>query len=392
MKKLALIGSFSGRNAGDAAILGNILDDFAEVRSDIEFLVPTIKPGFVRKNFGHHNLKIMGMMPWHGSLKALGIANYRAMTESDAILITDNAFFDRKFYNPLVNTLYSIALFTPASRKRNIPIVFYNASVGPIDTDVGEKALQKVLDGTALVTLRDIKTKELFEERKLRSPEVHLHADCAINTAPSDEGRMQSIIRKEGLFTNPNGTITFNVNSYIDNWSNTGTFTRQDFCKVIAESADDVIEKLGVEVLFVVTQVMDLGITRECMEKVRNQQHIKLITNEEYGYSDIVGILDRSETHIGLRTHSLIFCAAVNTPMISINSYPKNTGFMRSIGQDDWMIEFSEINRERVTDLVVRSFEQREQRRNELAPITKDEKRKAKASVDLVCQLIDAKQ
>ena len=71
MKKITLIGSFSGRNAGDIAILANILDDFAEVRNDIQFLIPTLKPSFVTEHYGHHNVKPMGMMPWHLSLKAL---------------------------------------------------------------------------------------------------------------------------------------------------------------------------------------------------------------------------------------------------------------------------------------------------------------------------------
>lgn len=389
MKKVTLIGSFSGRNAGDAAILGNLLDDFAEVRSDIEFLVPTIKPGYVKKQFGHHNVRAMGMMPWHGSLKALGLANYVGMTQTDMVLITDNALFDRKLYNPLINTLWSVALFAPMSKKKNIPIVFYNASVGPIDTEVGKEALQKVLDATELVTLRDQKTAELFEELQLRSPEVHLKADCAINTAPTSGARLDEIIRKENLFTNPKGTISFNVNAYIDNWSNTGKLTREDFCKIIAASIDAVIEELGVEVLLVVTQVMDLKITNECLQYVKNRADVRLLTNEVYDYHDIVGVLDKVDSHVGLRTHSLIFCASVNTPMVSINSYPKNAGFMRSIGQDDWMIEFDGLSKEGIAGMMIRSWQEREQRKASMTPITDREKTKAKESVQLVNKLLD---
>ncbi len=390
MKKVTLIGSFSGRNAGDAAILGNLLDDFAEVRSDIEFLVPTIKPGYVKKQFAHHNVRAMGMMPWHGSLKALGLANYLAMTRTDMVLITDNAFFDRKLYNPLINTLWSVALFAPICLRKNIPIVLYNASVGPIDTEAGAKALQKVLDATKLVTLRDIETKEILERLDLKYPEVHLKADCAINTVPSPEKRLTEIIRKEGLFTNPKGCISFNVNAYIDNWSSTGKLTREGFCKIMAESIDKVIEELGVEVLLVVTQVMDLKITKEVQQNVKNQADVRLITNEEYSYHDIVGILDKVDSHVGLRTHSLIFCAAVNTPMVSINSYPKNRGFMRSISQDDWMIEFDGLDKDYVADMMIKSFRERDQRIENLQPITDAEKKKSKESVGLVSTLLDS--
>jgi polysaccharide pyruvyl transferase WcaK-like protein len=389
MKKVTLIGSFSGRNAGDIAILANILEDFSEVRSDIEWQIPTLKPSFVTSHYGHYNVKPMGMMPWHLSLKALGLATYRSMTNTDMVLITDNALFDRKLYNPLVNTMFSVALMAPICKKRNIPIVFYNASVGPIDTDKGRKLLQQILDASKLVTLRDKKTQEIFEELKLKSPEIHLLADSAINTRPSSSVRLDEIIRKENLFpTGTAGTISFNVNSYIDNWSNTGRLTREEFCKIIAASIDAVIEKLGVDVLLTVTQVMDVKITQECLQHVHNKDKVRMITNEQYTCNDIVGILEKVDTHIGLRTHSLIFCAAVNTPMISINSYPKNAGFMRSIQQDDWMIEFDKLNVENISDTICRSWQNRDQRKKELRPITAAEKDKAKQAVLLVSNLL----
>ena len=391
MKKVTLIGGFSGRNAGDIAILANLLDDFAEVRSDIQFLVPTMVPSFVKKHYGHHNVKTLGMMPWHGSLKAFGLATYRSMSYTDMVIITDNALFDRKLYNPLVNTLFSVALMAPTCKRKDIPIVFYNASVGPIDTPKGAEMLQTVLDATKLVTLRDIKTKEIFEELNLRSPEIHLLADSAINTKPSSEARLDQIIKDQDLFPGgTKGTISFNVNAYIDNWSNTGKLTREEFCKIIAASIDKTIETLDVDVLLTVTQVMDVKITSEVYNFIQNKHKVRQITNEEYTCNDIVGILDKCDTHIGLRTHSLIFCGAINTPMISINSYPKNAGFMRSIGQDDWMIEFEDLQVDRIVDKVSRSFNNREERIKELEQITVVEKEKAKKAVHLVSEILDA--
>ena len=117
---------------------------------------------------------------------------------------------------------------------------------------------------------------------------------------------------------------------------------------------------------------------------------VRLITNEEYSYHDIVGILDKVDSHVGLRTHSLIFCAAVNTPMVSINSYPKNRGFMRSISQDDWMIEFDDLDKDYVANMMIKSFKEREQRIEYLQPITDAEKKKSKESVGLVSTLLDS--
>ncbi|NET62386.1 MAG: hypothetical protein F6K47_41680, partial [Symploca sp. SIO2E6] len=72
LKKITVLGNFSGRNAGDAAILGNLLDDIAAAHPDALFIVPTLNPRFVKRHFGHHNLKALGLLPWNGALKIFG--------------------------------------------------------------------------------------------------------------------------------------------------------------------------------------------------------------------------------------------------------------------------------------------------------------------------------
>ena len=127
-------------------IFGNMLDDFALLRSDIHFKIPTLSPDFIRKNFGHHRVEPIGLLPWNLALKNLGWPMYRAMTDTQMVLIVDNILFDRKFYNPFVNNLFSIALFAPFCKKKSIPIILYNGSIGPIDRQAGGRALRKVLE------------------------------------------------------------------------------------------------------------------------------------------------------------------------------------------------------------------------------------------------------
>ena len=49
MKTITVLGNNSGRNAGDNAILGNLLDDFALEHSDILFQVPTLNTRFIQQ-------------------------------------------------------------------------------------------------------------------------------------------------------------------------------------------------------------------------------------------------------------------------------------------------------------------------------------------------------
>lgn len=388
MRTITVLGNNSGRNAGDNAILGNLLDDFSLSRRDIRFRIPTLNPSFIRKHFGHHPVEPMGLMPWNLALKNFGLPLYLAMTSTDMVLITDNILFDRKFYNPLVNYLLSISLFAPACRKRGIPIVFYNASIGPIDHAVGRSALQKVMDASRLVIARDENTRDLITRLQLRHPDVCVHADCALNTSVPSATRMAEIIAREGLFQGSNGTIGLNVNSYVDNWSKPGQMSRQDFVRIIAAAADILIERLGVDILFTVSQVMDMKITEECVQQIRNRGRVRVVSNSDYTYQELAGLLQKVEVHAGLRTHTLIFCAAVNTPMVNINAYPKSAGFMRTIGQGEWTMNFEDLTVESLVATLLNAWERRIQTRAEMRPLVDIEKKKARDSVRLVSDLL----
>lgn len=387
MRTITVLGNNSGRNAGDNAILGNLLDDFALERNDILFQVPTLNPGFIRTHFGGHRVRPMGMLPWNLALKNLGWPLFRAMTDTELILVTDNILFDRKFNNPFVNNLKSIALFSSFSRKKNIPIVLYNASVGPIDHEVGRQALQKVLDCSPLVITRDEQTRELIET--MRHPEIRVHADCALNTQIPSESRLQEIIRKEDLFRGPNGTIGLNINAYIDDWSQSGRMSSRDFHGIIAGTADRLINELDVDILFTVTQIMDMRSTLDCVRLINRQDRVRVVGNKDYTYQELAGLLSRARVHAGLRTHTLIFCAAVGTPMISINAYPKSEGFLKTIGMGDWCIDFAGLSVENLAALIRRAWDEQENLRARMLPVVAEEKRKARNSVGLVSKILE---
>lgn len=388
MKKITVLGNNSGRNAGDMAILGNLLRDVSEEIPGLEYYVPTTNVKFIKKHFKQFNVHPVGMMPWNGCVKNFGYPLYRAMTNTDLILICDNILFDRKFYNPLFNNLSSIACFAPACKKRGIPIVLYNCSVGPIEYKYGKKALQKVLDACDLVVTRDDATKETFDTLGVRYPELHIHADCALNTVSPPEEHMAKIIAHEQLFTNSQGTIGFNVNAYIDNWSKGGTFTREDFCNSIAGAADQVMKDLGVDVIFFVTQVMDLKVTRECVAKIGQQNRVKIISNVDYTYEEIAALLGMVELHSGLRTHTLIFSAAMATPMIGITSYPKSTGFLRTIGQEHWQVPFEKLSADYLGGMIKKAWKVRQETSEQLKPIARREKEKARQTASLLTRYV----
>ena len=392
MKRITVLGNFSGRNAGDNAILGNLLDDFSEKYQDLIFLIPTFNKNFVKAHFGHHHIDAIGLMPWNFAIKIFGLPTYKAMVDTDIILITDNILFDRKFFNPLFNYLSTIALFADSCKKKDIPIIPYNASLGPITTRRGNQAMQKILDCCPFICLRDDQSKTMLDNNKLKYPKIYYGADCAINTKIPDQSHIDKIARAEKLFNNEKGTISFNINAYIDSWQKLvkggKEFGRNKFLELIGKTLDALIKELNVDIMFVVTQVMDIKIALEVLAKVKNRKRIVLVSNAKYTYKEITGLISRAGLHVGMRTHSLILSAAARTPMVTINAYPKSGGFVRTIGQGDWIIDFEQMKEDTFKEFIKNAWEKRESLKSNMIPLLEREKQKAKDSMKLVGDLL----
>ncbi len=392
MRTITVLGNNSGHNAGDVAILGNLVQDFHAIRQDVRFLVPTASPRFIKKTFGDYNVKPVSMLPWNGAIKNFGLPMFTSMLKTDVVLITDNILYDHKYYNPIINYLSSIALYAPTCKRRYIPVVLYNASIGPINLDVGARAIRKVMECCTLIITRDESTRRLLKELGVSHPQVIVNADCALNTTSSDKKRIDEIAAKEGLFTNPNGTIGFNLNANIDKWNKGGTFTLRYYLKTIAWTIDYLIEKLDIDVVFVISQNADQNVTRDCFHYIRNSNRVRIISNQDYNYEELTGILQRVEVLVGLRTHALIFSAVANTPMIGLESHHRSNGFMETIDQNEWVINISNLTSQRLSDTILEAWEQRAEIREELTPIVEMEKIKARKSAGVIDAILDGKE
>lgn len=391
MKRICVVGNFSGRNAGDAAILECLLEDVYARHRDVEFLVPTINSRFVSQSYSRFPVKPVPLMPWNLSLKIFGVPIFRAVLSSDLVLLTDAILFDLKLLNPLYNYLSTMALVLPEAKRRGIPVVLYNVSLGPINTDLGKKCIKRVLDSSDQIILRDGESLELLRRLDLETAKVVMAADCALNVPLPDHGRMTQIKEEEGILQEKAQFLSFNISSYLDVYvrgKSRGIGTER-FVKIIADTMDRICREMRKKVVFVITQPMDLDIAQTVLEHLRYPENVKLISNKEHSHNDLAGVLAEVEMHVGMRTHSIIFATASCTPTVGIIATPKNRGYMKSIGQEERMIEFdNQFSTEKLFSLIVQTWEERELIRKRLAPVMSKEKEKARASAERLKQYL----
>jgi polysaccharide pyruvyl transferase WcaK-like protein len=386
MKKITVLGNFSGRNAGDAAILGCLLKDIADLYPDSKFYIPTINTKFVSRSFGFYNIKPISLLPWTLSVKILGLPTLTSVLSSDLILVTDAILFDRKLYNPLFNYLWTLSKVLPLARKKGIPIVLYNSSLGPVTRPAGRKALQNVISSADQIILRDAESVELLEREDISFPTLHAGADCALNAQAVKESRFKEICKNEDLFNGGRPVIGFNVNSYIDAFvrKDGKTFGREKLVDLYAQTVDKTIENLSVDIIFVETQHMDMGIANEVLAKIKNQNNVRLVSNKKYSYNDICSVLQKLELFVGMRTHSLILSSAMGTPPVGIVTYPKNRGYMRTIGLEKNLIEFKDLSVDAYSALIASAFKNRHSIKEEMLPNVEREKEKARSAAKLL--------
>jgi polysaccharide pyruvyl transferase WcaK-like protein len=389
-KRICVVGNFSGRNAGDAAILGGLLKEVTAAFGPLKFDVPTINTGFVSHQYADFDVEPVGMMPWNLSIKIFGLPIIRSILRSDLVLVTDAILFDMKLFNPLFNYLSTMALVLPMAKWRGIPVVLYNCSLGPAKTNAGRACLRRVLEAADVIILRDEESLgEIPENRDIES-RIQRGADCALNINPAGDERIEAIINSEDL--SPGGTpfLTFNVNSYIDVFvrSRGKRIGIEEFASLISNAVNQVMSRLDANIVFVVTQPMDMKITNIVLSGIERRDRIRMIKNPDYTFAELAGVFSRAQIHVGMRTHSLILASSVETPVVGIISTPKNRGYMKSIKQDERMVEFDVLTAEYLADLVVATWENRQVLRKELAPIIVEEKGKAAGATEFLQQYL----
>ncbi len=386
MKKICVLGNFSGRNMGDAAILGGLLEDVSARYPETRFIIPTIKPSFVTKTYSRYNVKAVSLMPWNLSLKILGVPILTSTLRSDIILVTDAILFDRRLYDPTHNYLLTLSYVLPLAHRRGIPIILYNMSLGPVKTRVGRSRLRRVLECCNLIITRDAESLDLARRFGVEEGRLRLGADCALNIAPSGDERLTEIMRREQFWTDGKPIVGFNINSYLDTDVRDGGkgVDRDYVLRVMSAVIDKTISTFDVNALLVITQPMDTAISTELMSRVRYAGRVKSISNREYSHSDLAAVLSRCAIVTAMRTHCLILASAMGTPVVGIVSYPKNRGYLRSIDMGDRLLEFDAFTEESLWRLVERTWRDRDGLHRRLRPAIEKEKERARRSAELL--------
>ncbi len=378
-----MIGNYSGRNVGDAAILGGLLHDITSTYPGrpLRFDIPTISPGFIRRAYAEYPVRPVGLLPWHLSVKILGVPILRCALRAELVLVTDAVLFDYRLYNPLFNYLHTLSWVLPLAARRGVPVVLYNVSLGPVRTEAGRRSLGRVLGSTRKLIVREPLSATLAQElapalRPLQG------ADSALSIRPAAPEALHGLTHRLGPLAFDRPILAFNVNRYLDAFVAGKGKDRdpQGFQRLVAAVLDRAILELEVQVMMVETHPGDGAMTQGVLSRMRERGSVTTVDNSFAGYAEMATLLGRADALIGMRTHSLILAALMGTPVAGIVAYPKTRGFLHSIGCPELALDFADVDEESLWDLVRTVWERRSSLTARLRPAIRREREKAAAA------------
>ncbi|MCC6220035.1 MAG: polysaccharide pyruvyl transferase family protein [Deltaproteobacteria bacterium] len=381
INSISLLGSSSGRNAGDAALLSGIMDEVdAACKRRLHYEIPTSRPAFISANY-QNDVTAVSMLPWCGSLNMLGIPTLRSLRRCELSLIFDNILFDRSLYNPLFNYMSTLRVLLPQALKRGAKMAFYNVGVGPFDCSAGKRMVRELADMASFITVRDQGSLETLLDVGVSRERMLLTADAALTVKSSPKERCQKIIRNLGL--DPEKEIlAVNVNRYIDTWARPKrpSMGAKKFVETYQNALSKIAKELDVQMLFVTTQHHDRDITKAVMEGVNSSKPVCEINNADYSHYDVKGVLGQVSLLFAMRLHAMILATSELTPTLGLAYQPKCKYYFDTLKLSEHMLPFSQFSESALVSHVVEGWRARSEIRkclNAVIPVLKNHARRA---------------
>jgi polysaccharide pyruvyl transferase WcaK-like protein len=351
MAKLCLLGSNSGRNAGDAAILSSIIHNVQQAAPGTTFEVPVPRASDLTNRFDPEIVRPVPMMPWNLSLRFIGWTTLRSIARCDAVLITDGIIFDVKLLNPLFNFLILLAVVIPYARLLGKPVIGFLIGVGPLDSALGRRLARMVCNRCDALWVREAHSKALLESVGIPADRIEIYADAALVTPPPSPERIDAILAENALDKSDAPMFGLNVNSYVDQWLKASEgVNRESFTRSLAEAIDKLVDETDYQVVLVLTQIMDVTYARNVLAMTRNRERVAVLGNDRYSAEELMGVAGRMRYFAGMRVHSIILASAANVPCIGLAYAPKVRHFMELMGTPECTLELADFTPDRLLE------------------------------------------
>lgn len=370
LNSITILGSSSGRNAGDAALLSGIMDciDHACGRR-VLYEIPTYRPSYIWNNY-ENKVRPISMLPLSGTVGMLGVPTFSSIQRSKLTIIYDAMLFDRKLWNPLTNYMSSAWLYLKHLKKQGNLAGFYNVGVGPVTTEWGKRMLRELAELADFITVREQDSYDLLKDFGIDENKMLVTADNAIPVRASSQEKVQEIFSNLGLSLGSE-ILAININSYLNTWAglDQATISADEFIQVYADALNEFLASVKVPVLFVCTQHSDIPVTEKLMSKIKSGNKTALFSNVEYNHHDVKGVLANVSLLFAMRLHANILATSALTPAVALVFQKKVESYFKLLGLPDNLLSFADFSKDALLTKLKFGWENRNKIKSQLEKV-----------------------
>lgn len=336
MTSLLLLGDYSGRNTGHNAHLLSACNELRQTFGSCEILVPTLSPKFIQPLCSpFDDIKLFGVAPWHGSLKFFGPPMLSALKRSQALILADNMFYDNHLYHPLKNNLLALFWLVKAAKKHSIPVIYFNAGVGPARHNLGRSIIRQLAHKMDLILLRDSESADL------------LHQLTGITNRPiaADSGfNMPWQALGTGSSDAEPDLVGVNLSHHLQRWQ----ARKPDECQLdnVANALQALAARSGKRLIFIVSHPTDLAITEEVASRIKNYP-AEIWQEDGLLVQQIATDIHRFAWVLGTRYHEIILFASAGVPVFGLDCGEKLDGLFATMKCSSNLLATDSLSSER---------------------------------------------
>ena len=347
--KIILLGSFTGKNAGDMVILESIVNDFNQFIQNgtenadfslfngidrdkkLKLVVPTLNSQgieFITRVIDNPICMEIDPIPIDKNPFHLIKVIQRLAKEfssSDNIYTTAGILFDQKIWNPLYNFVaaYTPLLLYAKYVNPNMKIIGYNVGITSKTRTIGKILLKKCVSLHNNIYLREKRDAALLRKLQYKG-DIFVSAD---NVFGYHEPTISQPISETGK------KMYMNLTLY-------GVKNHKLFLREIIEFIN--IIKQTYDIYFFQTSARDLQLAKTICKKAKiNENHIYYLGL--MGYAKIQELLTDCHILVGMRMHSVIFALKSCCPVIAICYSPKVLSLMATMHLKKLVVTLTEL-------------------------------------------------
>jgi polysaccharide pyruvyl transferase WcaK-like protein len=371
MIKIVIINVPEPYNRGSMAVVIGCVNGLKKNMPDADVTFLTMHSEIDRKLYRNYDIEIL-KHPWYkktnSELITLICASIRVLSAFlNSILYNDFPKANKYLKDPyqeydiiidlnvdslndhygITFPLYSLLNLLVAKLIIRKPIVTYGVSIGTFENRLMRSLARFVLNRVNLITVREEITKEYLQTLGINMPSIHLTADHAFLMEPPPFGRINEILKIEGINEDGKPLIGISASELIHKYAFPNINSKEDkykkYIEVITKAIDYIAEELNSTVILIPHSIAstedDRIVSKKIYEKVKNKDKTKLVTGE-YTADELKGVIGVCDMFIGCRMHSTIASTSMCVPTVALVYGHKSHGIIgKMMGQEKCIIE-----------------------------------------------------